>query len=550
MSLVLPAGIPKDLEKQLQQIAPFPDICVQSFFQIKNKQGRIVPFRYNRSQKLMQERGTDFDMALKARKLGISSKRIPTDLWKCATRKNEHRILLGQTDDDVLKMMAERVKPFIDTCRFPLGAKSREDYIYFPLTGSRYYIGTAGSKKFGRGSDITGKHFTEYAHWKNPDVVAGVDEGLVDFADGLTETTANGHNFFKKDWDQAKAGRSRDRAIFLPWYCDEEYVRDPALEPGIMSEAEKNLIEAFGLSNAQIAWRRWKLRTMRDPSLFPQEYPETDTQAFLSSGRPVFDWVALERLAGVVCPPKFRGYLVRKHDRIDLVDDPEGPLRVWKLPERVHPPHVYAIGSDVAEGLPDGAYTTGEVLDLGDSEQVAEWHGHIAPDLWAEQLELLAMWYNHALIIPESYPGPGAVTTSHLLERHARLWEPPGQQDKDGFEERKRPGFTTTATSKTAMIAAYASALRDRELTIRSPELLAENHAFVYNEKMQMGPSLGNFSDRVMGIGIVWYCTRDIAARVDYYRAQKPDLEGLRAASRGGTSVPRREGPMPGRRRE
>lgn len=530
-----PKGLPEEVYKELQKWGHNADKAVQAFFKIKNKSGELVDFRYNRPQKLHSERGTDFDMVLKGRKIGISSRRIARDLWICSTRKHQHRILLTHTGDAADVMMAERVMPMLQNCKFPLGAQVRRDYIYFPLTESRYYVGTAGSKKFGRGDDITGYHFSEYAHWSSPEVVGGIEEALVEKSDGLVESTANGHNFFKKDWEEAKKGHNQYKSIFLPWYTAEEYVRDTALEAGPISEEEQSIIEAFNLSSQNIAWRRWKKRTMRDPSLFPQEYPETDEEAFLSSGRPVFDKIALSRLRLFVCDPKFRGYLSERAGKINFTDHVEGELKIWKMPERGH---VYGIGADVAEGLKDGAYSSGEVIDIGDSEQVAEWVGHISPDLFADVLDLLSLFYNQGVIIPESYPGPGEVTTSHLSEKRAKLWT------QTGYD---RPGFETTRQSKTQMISLLNSALRDRALIIRSPELLEELHAFIYDQKMSMVPSTGNFSDRVMAIGIAYWATRDIATRVDYYKADRPEFLP-KVGNKSFTSVPKWSGPIPGRR--
>ena len=543
--IILPQGLTHELQKDIAVMGKGPhgiDNLVQTFFKIKDKNGALIDFTYNRPQQLLSERSSQFDKVLKARKMGISSRRIARDLWVCATQKNQHRIALTHSGDAKDIIMVERVNPFIKNCKFPLGAVLRSDYIYFPLTDSRYYLGTAGSKKFGRGDDITGRHYLETAHWEDPEVIAGVDEALTDNADGLDETTANGHNFWKKDWEAAKKGLNRDRAIFLPWYADEGYVKSLLDEPGPLTEEEKSLMVDCNLSDQQIAWRRWKIRTMRDPALFPQEYPETDEQAFLSSGRPVFNWITLSKLKSKISPPKWRGYLMREIDRIVFVEDKLGPLSVWRQPERGH---VYGIGSDVAEGIKGGAYTTGEVLDIGDSEQVAEWHGHIAPDIWADTLHLLSQWYNGGVIVPEAWPGPGEVTTSHLLDLRANVWL---GVDNNG-NENSRYGFETNRSTKPLMITRLSSALNDLELTIRSARLLDELHSFMYDEKMLMGPSLGNFSDCVMGMGIIWYCSRDFADRVDYYKPQRPPFI-RQAASTGGTTIPRWEGPKFGRRPE
>lgn len=532
--IILPANLDKKVVEWIRIRKGDPDKLVQAFFKIKNKKGQLVDFIYNRPQKLHSERSADFDKVLKARKMGISSRRIARDLIIISTRKHEHRVALTHTGDAADKIMSERVKPFIDNCVFPLGLVFRNEYVYSTRTGSRYYVGSAGAKKFGRGDDITGRHFLETAHWETPDVIAGVDEALIDNADGLDETTANGHNFWRKDWVEAKKGRGRDKAIFLPWYVDEEYVRDPALEPGPLSEEEQAILNAFHLTAENIAWRRWKKRTMRDPALFPQEYPETDEQAFLSSGRPIFDAISLYKHKPRTCEPKFQGYLIQKNERIVFEPSPTGNLKVWKMPEQ---DHVYAIGSDVAEGIEGGAYSTGEILDLGDSEQVAEWHGHISPDLFAEYLDLLSRFYNQAVIIPESYPGPGGITTSWLMDRQAKVWLDP---------ESNEPGFNTDKKSKPKMIMDLNQALRDFQLTIRSPELLDELHAYIYNEKMKMVPSSGNFSDRLIGMALAWHCTRDLAARVDYYKPKRPEFLRPNTSMGPGVSVPRWQGPRLG----
>lgn len=539
--IVLPTQCSKELAAFIDKYKGDPDVLVQAFFRIKDKNGKLVKFRYNKAQLLHKERGTNFDRVLKARKLGISSRRIARDIAICATRKHEHRIALTHTGDAADIIMAERVKPFIQSCSYPLHCKPRQDYIYFPATDSRYYIGTAGAKKFGRGDDITGRHFLETAHWPNPEVMLGVDEALIDNADGLDETTANGHNFWKKLWEDSKRGRNKDCAIFLPWYVCDDYLRDPSLETGPIGEEERQIMTSFHLSAANIAWRRWKKRTMSDPSLFPQEYPETDEEAFISSGRPVFDKIALAYCRQTVSEPKFRGYVLRQQDQVKFIPQADGDLRIWKMPEREH---IYAIGADVAEGIKDGAYSAGEVIDIGDGEQVAEWHGHTSPDLFADVLALLSSFYHGAVVIPESWPGPGEVTTSALLRERIKVWT---QANDD------KPGFHTTSHTKTPMIAALNAALRDYALTIRSPDLLEELHAYVYSEpksnrysNLVMEPSIGNFSDRLMAIGIGWYCTRDVAERVDYYATKRvselfrPKIAGV------GVSIPRFTGPRYG----
>ncbi len=548
---ISPAGLPDDLYEDFQACAADPDLAVQAFFRIKNMQGKLVQFIYNRAQRLVAARGKGqrFLMVLKAKKVGVSSRRFAEDLWACATQPNQHAIMLAQTDQDRDKMFVEKIKPLLDNCLVPLGGVLRADHVFFPQTNSRYYSGTAGSKKFGRGSDVTRFHFPEYAHWADSEVVTGIEESLVDGAVGLIETTANGYNFFKADWERAKRGESRYRAIFLPWMVCEEYEADAT---GLVTGgAEAELASALGLNARQIAWRRKKIAEMNDPGLFPQEYPETDAQAFISSGRPVFDWVGLERAKARCEPPKFRGHLRRVGNRVEFVDDPpfgpevpesqRGPLKVWRVPQ---PRHVYGIGGDVAEGIEGGAYSAAPVLDITDACQVAEWHGHLAPDLFGDELALLSAWYNQAVIAPEARPGPGGITQARLEELEANLWVNPEKDEERGGIT----GWDTNRRTKPLMVAALNAGLRDHELVVKSVDLIDECHAYHYLPSGEMAPSVGQFSDRLMAAAIIWYVTRDMAAKLNLDAA--PRTAQLGRAPRSGTSVPKFNGPRLGVRRD
>lgn len=517
------------------------NLFIQNFLRIKNKKGQLVPFRYNQVQHLYEQRRSEFDMILKARKMGVSSKIFGGDIWACATKKKEYAVFIGQTQEDVDKIFVEKIKPLIDNSLFPLNVVQRTDYLYFPDTDSRYYIGTAGAKKFGRGSDITRYHLTEVAHWDSPDIITGIEEACIDNAIGRIETTANGTNFFKTMWDAARAGKSRYKAIFFPWFADPEYDM-PGANLDSLTEEDRRLIDAFKLPISKIAWRRAKIKSMTQPELFPQEFPATDTEAFLSSGRMVFDWVSLLRHETHVQEPKWRVHLRDQKDRVDVIVDPNGPLRIWQPPKHGHK---YFIGADIAEGLEDGAFSVAQVLDLGESEVVAEYHGHIAPDMFGDILDMLGRYYNLASVAPESWPGPGGTTMARLVQlAYPRLW-------KD--VEEKEAGWSTTAKSKPIMILGpegLSPALRDLKLTIHSAETIAECRSFVYDEKSRMGPGVGCFSDRVMALAIAWHCSRGEAERAQYTNVRVSEIAGGLNKRGDSVTVPRWKGPILGRHAE
>lgn len=516
-------------------------LFVQNFLQIKDKKGHLVPFRYNAVQLLYQQRRTNFDYILKARKMGLSSAIIAGDIWACATKRQQHAVCIGQTKDEVDKLFVDKIKPLLNNSKFPLRVEQRAEHLYFPDTDSRYYIGAAGSKRFGRGADITRYHLTEVSHYDTSDIITGIEEACIDNATGRIETTANGSNFAKTLWDNSRKGKTRYKPIFFPWYCDPEY-EIPGAEIQEITEEERRLIDAFGLTIPKLAWRRSKLKAMSQPDLFPQEYPATDSEAFLSSGRMVFDWVALMRHENHVSAPKWNAHLRDLKDRVDVIIDPNGPLKIWQPPKNGHK---YFIGADIAEGLEDGAYSVAQVLDLGESEVVATYCAHIAPDMFGDILDLLGRYYSLATIAPESWPGPGGTTMARLVQlSYPRLWQ--------GVYE-KEAGWSTTPKSKPIMILGpdgLAPALRDLKLTIHDAETISECRSFVYDAKSRMVPGTGCFSDRVMALAIAWHCSRGESEKSQYTNVRVSDMAGGLTKRGESVTIPKWKGPLMGRHAE
>lgn len=134
---------------------------------------------------------------------------------------------------------------------------------------------------------------SEYAFYKNADRInLGLMQTVaeIDGTEIIKESTANGvDNSFYSDWQEAKIGRSRYQAIFVPWYWQDEYcINDEKFEP---TDEEKNWLIEFGsdgLTRGHLNWRRIKLQDFNGDyeqrcRKFRQEYPFNDEEAFLSS---------------------------------------------------------------------------------------------------------------------------------------------------------------------------------------------------------------------------------------------------------------------------
>lgn len=473
-------------------------------YQIIDKStNKLVRFKLNKIQKYYWENHSKFDYIIKSRKGGMSTFNIARFIHKCNFQENKRAIMLTQNDDATVKMFRERVMPMVKNCLWPMNVKIKESegMIEFLDTGSTFYIGTAGSKKFGRGSDITDYHLSEFAHWDDPEVLTAVEEALMDDAEGVIETTANGINFAHQLWKKAVQNNSRYKAIFIPWVLDDTYRIKGVQGFNDLSKEEKDLVDIFNCDMEQIAWRRKKRRDMSQVELFPQEYPVTAEEAFISSSAMVFDWISLMEHEKFCKQPGWRGLLIDAGEEVRFKPVDNGNLRIWKMPTQNH---TYVIGADVAEGIKNGCFSTAEIIDINEMEQVGEYPGHIAPDEFGDTLATLGRYYNNALLIPESWPGVGAVTMQKLIGLgYSNLWK----REKSDYSYKSKDqlyGWETTKRTKPLMIHKLSEGIKDFRIKIRSSALIDEMRSFVYDGE-SMEPQEGCYSDRVMGFAIAWF---------------------------------------------
>jgi len=171
-------------------------------------------------------------------------------------------------------------------------------------------------------------------------------------------------------------------------------------------------------------------------------------------------------------------------------------LEVWERPTARS---AYVMGIDTAEGLGHGDYSVIQVLNVATGNQAAIWHGHIAPDLLAEEVDNVGRWFNAALCCVESN-NHGLTTITEL--RHLgypnlfRKRQLNSVNNRIGHEY----GWKTTRTSKPLMIDDLSSALRNEEISIKDRHTLAELRTFVRNDRGSMGGS--PYDDRVMALAL------------------------------------------------
>ena len=481
-------------EEVLRKLAD-PRYWIQRSLYVIDQAGKKVPFIFNPVQNDYYEKRTSRDIIVKARKQGFSTETMAEFAHACANEENTYAVIVSHEEGATQKLL-KRAAYMVDNSAIPIRVKVVKDEIRFLDTNSLLWIGTAGQRSFGRGDDITHAHFSEVAHYENNDLsmLTGVQEALVKGRPTVMrlETTANGagtpfHELWLKAVSTDPALKSAWTGHFYGWWQDALNVR--ASQPFKLTDEEAKLKKAFNLSWEQLAWFRWKPTDMLKPELFTQEYPATWEEAFLSSGKMLFDWAAIKEQEDAALPVKWRGHIVDRGRELGLDSDPKGPLMIWRTPQdRVR----YLIVADAAEGIDGEAYSCADVYDMRTWEQVAQYHGHVDPATFGDIMARMGAFYNWAHILIENET-PGNAVIQHLVDMVPAY--PNVMADPD--DPRGQLGFPTTEKTRAIYIADGRDAVKDLDIKINSPITFAELRTFALI-KGKMKAQSGCFQDTVI----------------------------------------------------
>lgn len=265
---------------------------------VLDKRGKLVPFRMNASQRFLHaalekqrsEKGYVRALILKGRRQGCSTYVAARFYQRVTMYKGRSSYILSheQASADALFDIVSRFQTNNPIAPH-IGTSNIKELVFDKLDGG-YAVATAGQKAGGRGRAIMLFHGSEVSRWPNAkDHFASSVQAvpLVEGTEILLETTSAGPSgeFYKK-YQEAEAGLGDYVAVFLPWYIEEDNVREPGPDFELSKEevdnymSEVEMAEMFGLSLAQMAFRRSKIQELGSLELFMQEYPSTAAEAW------------------------------------------------------------------------------------------------------------------------------------------------------------------------------------------------------------------------------------------------------------------------------
>ena len=253
---------------------------------IRTKDQRIVPFVPNAVQsKYLDMIGTGWrdgvidlrgkrEFVLKGRQFGFST--LVMALFFLDTINNpetQTKVIAHDTDStEMLFRMVHRFYDYLPEAKKRPTKYSSKRELVFADNGSFLEVMTAGTKGSGRGDTPSNLHCSEVAFWPDHGLFTGLLQGLPKTGCVFQESTANGEgNEFHKSYEKSVAGDSPFVPRFFAWFEHEEYQTEPV--PGFEPDKdEMGLISKYGLSFAQLQWRRDKIKEPGMGNLFRQEY--------------------------------------------------------------------------------------------------------------------------------------------------------------------------------------------------------------------------------------------------------------------------------------
>lgn len=529
----MPADL--DIERVFDDFKYFAESCLK----VQDKQTqRFVPFVL----KPVQVRLADAFMAdlragvpsryiiLKARREGVSTLIQAWFFWYAVTNRNQAALTMSHHDDttkalfrmteNFYKNLPRQIRPMRKASRtgevLELANDTRDLDLYARNPGNESTLRTVTFKNAGAGQAASQVHLSEVGLWGNEaDVTLDTVLQVIPDAVGTVvaiESTARGvGNAFNRRWNNAVRSELAGVPDFVPFFIawfEEPTARDLGQSPylGELDAEEQSLVDRFGVSGDQLAWRRRTIREKCGGSLdtFHQEYPATAEEAFLASGRPFFDQqsVSTALKEAISAETVWRGDLVEENERIRPVPSSRGLLKVWKMPEATED---YLIACDSSEGSKQNDPQCAYVLSRTRLEVVAGWHGYVDRSDLGDVLYRLGKVYNDALIAVELSGGWGETPQAILRRRgYPRLYRR-RDENKNRAQRERKYGWLTTQTTRALALDSLREALLEGDLIANDPELLRECLTFVYDETGKPRAESGLHDDRVMACAIACY---------------------------------------------
>lgn len=411
---------------------------------------------------------TRYSLILKARQIGFSTLVAAWTFWNAQFYRDRPILMLSRTEREAIKLLqkAKYGRQFLPQWMEFRGGPVNETQTKMEFANGSYIESLPSASDPARGESAYLVVVDELAFLPNSEQAWSAIEPVADVGGRVIMlSTANGEgNLFHNLWVGATTGNNRFTPLFFPW------------------SANGRTADWYAAKKLDLP--EWQLAS---------EYPDNPEDAFLKSGRPIFDLDNLRQIK--TRDPMFEGYL----DAQLKFQHDGGALHIWAWPEERG---AYVIGADPSQGMEHSDFSSVHVINARNHEVVATWHALIDPDLLgSEILAKMGKFYCNALIGVES--NNHGLTTLKALQKTG--YHPIYMQRSPQYKKSvptKILGFRTTQVTKPKMIDELNADLRPgpTSMILHCKETVAELRTFVRtdNGKMKGSP----FDDRTISLAI------------------------------------------------
>lgn len=506
---------------------------IETYIKIRNKEGRIIDFKLNGPQQKLYDIIKEQKQAkkpvriiiLKARQMGFSTLTESILFKETVTKFNRRSGIithLATATTNLFNMSKLMLDNLPEDMRPSVKKSNAQELIFDNDTGtglkSKIKCMTAGTSGVGRSDTFDNLHLSELAFWEG-DVTAtltGLFQAVPNLPDTMIiiESTANGFEKFKELWDQAVNGESDFIPLFVAWHELPEY--SMPYSGFKLTPEEVELKELYNLTDDQLEWRRWCIRNNCQGSVeqFHQEYPSSPDEAFISTGKCIFDKDAVINRLRYAPKPLRQGYFKYNEEQakrnimtdIEWVNDKRGCIKIFRMPNTPHFTK-YVVGGDTA-GETEGDFFSSDVIDAKTLEQVATLHLQTDEGLYARQMYCLGMYYGFAkMAIETNYSTYPQKKLEEFGYPDFYVRETVDRYDKSVTHQF---GFNTNRKTRPLILAGLVDLVRDHTDIFNDERTLREMLTMVKKEGGKQEAEEGYHDDKVMSMAIAQHAVSQV----------------------------------------
>lgn len=440
-----------------------------------------------------------------------------------------------------------------------------------PQRNCKIKVGTAEKPNSARGGDYNLVHCTEVGLWvttdgKTPEqIVRSACSGILlkPYTMIVYESTANGTgNFFQREYDAAKAGKSQFESLFIAWFEIEQYAL--ALDDEVKfatwlwenrnnenanSDREESgrylwWLWEQGATLEAINWYIQERSKYTDHGDMASEYPSDDVEAFVHSGARVFDKYHVEKFKKACKAPKWIGDVYADGDEgeealvnLRFSEDKQGLLWVWAKPDVDGDEEVtdrYLVVVDIGGRGKKADWSVIVVFDRlnqmegGKPVVVAQWYGHIDMDRLAWKAAQIAAYYDNAYLVIESNTlethdkerqvdgDMSGYILNQIKDVYTNLYARKQSDEEIKEQAPKKYGFHTNVATKPKIISTLVKVIRDHLYVERDARCLDEYLCYEKKKNGAFGAITGKHDDLLM--------TRAIGLQIAFYEMELPTI--------------------------